>query len=121
MIRAMKQTETMQQAVTCANQHGSASLEGRVIRDWQITTVYSDDLLEETDCNSGEKRTLRKSRCRCGQPVLIEYNAHSCRADKKRVFYPDQKDTGWCAFRCKKCHNPVSETVPGAEYGEPHN
>ena len=96
-------------------------LEAPVMRDWQITAILPDDMLVETDCNSGEKRTLRKSACSCGQPVLIEYDAHSCRADKKRIFYPDQDDAGWCAFRCKRCHQPVSETVPGAEYGVPHN
>lgn len=87
-----------------------------------------DDLLPFTwqpamrsDSDIGEKRTLRESACSCGQPVLIEYNAHSCRADKKRIFYPDQDDAGWCVFRCKRCHQPVSETVPGAEYGVPHS
>lgn len=44
------------------------------------------------------QRTLRKSACACGQPVLIEYDAPG-RADGKR------------------CRQPVSVTVPGAEYG----
>ena len=61
--------------------------------------------------------TIIESACSCGQPVLIEHNARSCRADKKRIFYPDQPDHGLCAFRCKRCRQPVSETVPGAEYG----
>lgn len=64
-------------------------------------------------------KNIEKSTCSCGQPMLIERNANSCRADKKRVFYPDQEDTGFCVFRCKSCHQPVSESVPGAEYEKP--
>jgi hypothetical protein len=59
-----------------------------------------------------------RSACKCGQSVLIEHSAgrRTCREDGKRIFYPDQEDEGWCAFRCKSCREPVSETVPGAEF-----
>lgn len=69
--------------------------------------------------NTGEKRKLRKSTCICGQPVLIQLHGNSLRLDGKRVFYPDELDTGKDAFRCKTCLRPVSESVPGAEYETP--
>lgn len=88
-------------------------------RDWQITALLSDNLFVETDCNTGDKRQVRKTQCSCGEPMLIEYNAQSsCRSDKKRVFYPDDTaDSLWGAFRCRVCREPVNETVAYAEYG----
>lgn len=53
--------------------------------------------------------------CKCGQVFLIERTLRTCRADGKRVFYSDDEDN-WCAFRCRKCHSPVHESVPGAEF-----
>jgi len=88
-----------------------------VMRDWQVTAILPNNMLVETDCNSGTKRTLKKSSCSCGQPVLIEYDSTPCRTDGKRIFYPDSDDTGRCAFRCKQCKEPVHITVPGAEWG----
>ncbi len=58
-----------------------------------------------------------ESQCKCGQKFFIEDNARSCRVDKKRVWYSDEPDEGWCVHRCKTCGELVSETVPGAEYG----
>jgi hypothetical protein len=55
--------------------------------------------------------------CKCGQSFLIEKTLRTCRADGKRIFYSDQDDAGLCAFRCRACHSPVHESVPGAEYG----
>jgi hypothetical protein len=63
------------------------------------------------------KNLIVESKCRCGQPVLISLEGNPSRRDGKRVFYPDEPDTGWSAFRCKKCKEPVSKSVPGAEYG----
>lgn len=91
----------------------------RVVRpDWQITTILPGDYLIETDCNSGRKRRLKKSKCSCGQPVLIQLSGATGRRDGKRVFYTDEVNEGWDAFRCKSCHKPVHESVPGAEYDE---
>ena len=63
---------------------------------------------------------ITESRCKCGQPVLIEFpfaSRTTRRADGKRIFYPDEPDGGWCAFRCKSCGEPVPQSVPGAEVG----
>ncbi len=112
----------MQASLINETEAGQASYaDGKGKRDWQITSILPNDMLVETDCNSGVTRKLRKSRCSCGQAVLIEYDARTCRADGKRIFYPDIEDAGWCAFRCKQCHQPVNESVPGAEFGQPLN
>jgi len=93
-------------------------MQALVSHDWQITAILSDEIFIETDCNSGRKRRIRKTSCKCGQPFLIEYDAPlTCRRDGKRIFYPDDV-AGMCAFRCRNCLEPVHETVPGAEYGE---
>jgi len=93
-------------------------VQGEVISDWQITAILSDTLIQETDCNSGRKRTLRKSRCSCGIDMLIELNSpRTCRTDGKRVFLATETNTEWGLFRCPGCTKPVSESVPGAEYG----
>lgn len=98
---------------------GSNSAVQRLVNpDWQVTALLPGDFIIETDCNSGQKRRLKQSRCRCGQSVLIELEGNPGRRDGKRVFYPDGPDKGWDAFRCKSCHAPVAESVPGAEYGE---
>ena len=85
-------------------------------RDWQVTEILADDLFIETDCNSGDTRRIRKSRCNCGNPVLIEYGATGFRKDGKRVFYPGQNEDGYHVFLCEKCRKPVDQTVPGAEF-----
>ena len=60
-----------------------------------------------------------KSRCTCGQEFLIETGrAHTCRRDGKRVYPSDMPDIGQDSFRCPKCLEVVSETVPGAEHVE---
>jgi len=84
--------------------------------DWQVTTILSNDLFIETDCNSGRKRRIRKSQCSCGNPVLIEYGVKGFRKDKKRVFYPDRDCEGYDVFRCEVCREPVSQSVPYARY-----
>lgn len=59
--------------------------------------------------------------CKCGQQVLIEHDSKSTnRRDGKRVFYSDIDPPGLCAFRCRSCHEPVNETVPGADYAPIH-
>ena len=89
--------------------------------DWQTTTIAPGGLLWQIDCNSGRERQIRHSDCRCGQHVLIEFNAqYSSRRDRKRVFYADSPDN-LCAFRCRGCHEPVSDSVLGAEYDEQPN
>lgn len=30
------------------------------IRDWQVITIISDEVYEEVDCNSGDRRTMHK-------------------------------------------------------------
>ena len=57
-----------------------------------------------------------KTACSCGQEMFIEQDAYkTCRTDRKRVFYSRDENDGLCAFRCRSCGKPVSETVPGAE------
>lgn len=86
--------------------------------DWQITAILSDTLIQETDCNSGRKRTLRKSRCSCGLDMLIEQNSpRTCRTDGKRVFLASEPNTEWGLFRCPGCNQTVDSSVLGAEYG----
>jgi hypothetical protein len=90
-----------------------------VSTDWQVLKIYTDNLFVEIDCNSGEKRTIKKTRCKCGEAVLVQQGGWGGRADGKRVFYPDDDpNTLWGAFRCRKCHEPVAKSVPGAEYEE---
>ena len=69
---------------------------------------------------SFQSGTLFGSACTCGQKFLIEKKTgqSAFRADGKRIFYPGEENAGLCAFRCRSCHEPVHETVPGAEYGE---
>lgn len=91
--------------------------------DWQIVTIISDTDYQEVNCNGGDHRRIRKAKCSCGQPVLIEFDSkQTCRRDKKRIFYPDQPDiAGLCVFRCKSCHEPIGDTCPDAAYGEVEN
>ena len=68
------------------------------------------------------------TKCQCGEPISIELNAPvTSRTDGKRPFYPGEKlsegldPTAYSArnitvFRCRKCEQPVSETVPEASY-----
>lgn len=84
--------------------------------DWQVTAILTDDLFIETDCNSGRKRKIRTTNCKCGKPVEIQYDANPGRKDRKLVYHPEDRGTGWCLFRCKGCGKPVSDCVPGAEY-----
>ena|ERR1035437_7060685 len=91
--------------------------------DWQISSIISDNQYEEVNCTSGEHRRITKAKCKCGERVLIEHDAHrfgvktSNRADGKRVFYHGEEDTGWNVFRCKNCGEPISDTCPEAAYG----
>ena len=87
-------------------------------RDWQVTSMLCNDLFIETDCNSGEKRRIRKSTCSCGQDVLIEYNTTGFRKDGKRIFYADRDEPGYHVFRCRSCSEPVHESVLYAEFEE---
>lgn len=98
---------------------GSNSAVDRLVSpDWQVLALLPGGFIVDIDCNSGRKRRLKESQCRCGQDVLIQLEGNRLRLDGKRVFYPDEPDKGADAFRCKSCHAPVSESVPGAEYGE---
>lgn len=86
--------------------------------DWQVTSILPGGVYVETDCNSGATRTIKSTRCRCGKAVEIQYDTSSCRADKKRVYHPEDRDSGWCLFRCKGCSEPVCDSVPGAQYSD---
>ena len=89
--------------------------------DWQTKTIAPNGHLLQIDCNSGRERQIKHADCKCGQPVLIEFNAQfSSRRDRKRVFYAHSPDN-LNAFRCRGCHEPVSECVPGAGYDEQPN
>lgn len=89
--------------------------------DWQTTHISPDGLHLQTDCNSGTSRLVKHATCACGQAVLIEFNAkYAGRRDRKRVFYADSADNV-SAFRCRGCHEPVSDCVPGAQYEEQPN
>lgn len=70
-----------------------------------------------------------RDQCRCGEPISVELNCprRTSRTDKKRPFYPDQglpegldpqrySEHGSSVFRCRKCGEPVSETVQSAKY-----
>ena len=88
-------------------------------RDWQVQAILPGNSYIDVDCNSGDKRHIKKSKCRCGQSILIERDWPTCRTDGKRIFYPDEPDTGLCVFRCKGCGDVIGDTAPGAEHG-PH-
>lgn len=84
--------------------------------DWQTKTIAPDGRHLQVDCSTGAERIVQHASCKCGQPVLIEFNArYGNRRDRKRVFYADSPDN-LCVFRCRSCHEPVSDSVPGAEY-----
>ncbi|MFK5951116.1 MAG: hypothetical protein QM500_20365 [Methylococcales bacterium] len=87
-----------------------------VNRDWQVTVILNNGLYVETDCNSGDKRKIRTSKCKCGQPVLIEYNTTGFRKDGKRIFYPENDSEGYHVFRCRNCYEPVNESAQHAEF-----
>ncbi|HDN9019635.1 TPA: hypothetical protein P2I16_001634 [Aeromonas salmonicida] len=70
-----------------------------------------------------------RDQCSCGEPISVELNCprRTSRTDKKRPFYPDQglpegldpqrySEHGSSVFRCRKCGEPVDETVPAAKY-----
>ncbi|HDO0974801.1 hypothetical protein V8Z86_07920 [Aeromonas salmonicida subsp. salmonicida] len=70
-----------------------------------------------------------RDQCCCGEPISVELNCprRTSRTDKKRPFYPDQglpegldpqrySEHGSSVFRCRKCGEPVDETVPAAKY-----
>ncbi|MFQ2555940.1 hypothetical protein ACK303_13025 [Aeromonas caviae] len=72
-----------------------------------------------------------RDQCSCGEPISVELNCprRTIRTDKKRPFYPDEglpdgldpqnySEHGSSVFRCRKCGEPVGETVPAAKYGE---
>lgn len=85
--------------------------------DWRVSVVLSDTVFVEIDCNSGRKRMLQKSKCECGEAILIQRNAGpGFRNDGKRIFYPDSKDENSCIFRCRNCLKPIDKTAPGAEF-----
>lgn len=84
--------------------------------DWQTKTIAPNGHLVQVDCNSGAERHIQHASCKCGQAMLIEFDAkYSNRHDRKRVFYADSPDN-LNAFRCRGCHEPVSDCVPGANY-----
>ena len=76
-----------------------------------------------------ERIEVVRDQCSCGEPISIELNCplRTSRTDKKRPFYPDQglpegldpqrySEHGSSVFRCRKCGEPVSETVQSAKY-----
>jgi hypothetical protein len=67
--------------------------------------------------------------CSCGEKISVQINCTQrvSRTDKKRPFYPDAKlpdavdpekysIENVSVFRCRKCRQPVSESVPAASY-----
>lgn len=71
-----------------------------------------------------------RDQCSCGEPISVELDCprRTIRTDKKRPFYPDEglpdgldpqnySEHGSSVFRCRKCGEPVDETVPSAKYG----
>lgn len=70
-----------------------------------------------------------RDQCSCGDPISVELDCprRTSRTDKKRPFYPDEglpdgldpqnySVNGSSVFRCRKCGEPVCETVPAAKY-----
>ncbi len=70
-----------------------------------------------------------RDQCSCGEPISVELNCprRTSRTDRKRPFYPDQglpegldpqrySEHGSSVFCCRKCGEPVSETVQSAKY-----
>lgn len=70
-----------------------------------------------------------RDQCSCGEPISVELDCprRTIRTDKKRPFYPDEglpdgldpqnySEHGSSVFRCRKCGEPVDETVPAAKY-----
>lgn len=73
--------------------------------------------------------TVIEDQCSCGEPISVELDCKQrvSRTDKKRPFYPDKRlpegldptkyhANGMSVFRCRKCGEPVGETVPAAKY-----
>lgn len=71
-----------------------------------------------------------RDQCSCGEPISVELDCprRTIRTDKKRPFYPGEglpdeldpqnySEHGSSVFRCRKCGEPVDETVPAAKYG----
>ncbi|MGY5706470.1 hypothetical protein ACXHRA_20995 [Vibrio antiquarius] len=63
-------------------------------------------------------RKIIKDKCECGEPTLVELDsAQSFRNDKKRPHYSDSSSSV-TIFRCRSCEEPVSNTVPSANYDD---
>ncbi|WP_429169153.1 hypothetical protein [Aeromonas rivipollensis] len=73
-----------------------------------------------------------RDQCSCGEPISVELDCprHTSRTDGKRPFYPDEvlpegldpqcySEHGSSVFRCRKCGEPVGDTVPAARYEKP--
>jgi|WetSurMetagenome_2_1015567.scaffolds.fasta_scaffold130168_3 hypothetical protein len=68
--------------------------------------------------SKGSKMKI-KTQCTCGQEFIVETDTEShLRADKKRVYPPDDKSPTVDYFRCPRCGECVYKTVKFAEYGE---
>ena len=56
-----------------------------------------------------------QSKCQCGEPVLVEIDAYTCRRDRKRPHYPDSP-ANCTVFRCRGCGGFISDTCKDAEF-----
>lgn len=60
---------------------------------------------------------MMESKCRCGKTFIVDHNIGDYfRKDGKRVYEKGDNRENVCSFRCSKCHRPVHESVPGAEF-----
>ena len=69
-----------------------------------------------------------EDKCTCGEKISVEINnKRTTRSDGKRAFYPDQRlpesldptkynVNSISVFRCRKCWDPVDETVNAAKF-----
>ena len=65
---------------------------------------------------SDTRPAVSLSNCSCGVKYVIVRGFTSSRKDNKRVYPVGSDRTDSCWFRCKGCHLPVHESVPGAEF-----
>ena len=100
-------------------------IDARKLLDSIDLTLF--DLKEVTVNELGQQ--IIKDSCACGQKINVELNCkpRCSRKDNKRPHYPDEElpagldpnkysRHSMSAFRCRKCSQPVNETVPSAKY-----
>ena len=76
-------------------------------RDWQITTILLNNLYIETDCNSGVKRRIRKSRANAATQYLLNTTRPDSEKEEIMIEYLYTEGAGICSQK---------SSVPGLRY-----